>query len=715
MELLWKGELVESGKAHKPKEIIEFNEVFERHVRKDFVRGSWIFNEIEKLLSAKKSKSNFVLIIGEAGIGKTALMANFISDKRNKVVYYFIEDKKPDRINPTKFAKHLYASLSWIHNLPDVSEIRLSKDAPMEQLRNVISEISQTKLAHKELQLLMVDALDESIDMLEHNLSIIDIILSIDLPLNFKWLITSREMPEVAYFKESKPSNVIQLTGAKDENIEDVKEYLHQNLSSKGVNTDDIGLLLQKSHGNFQYASLIVDLILRDEAEISWLLKNPPDGLEGIYNWKLKKISDRIMDKGQMSIIWKIMGLISLLHRPLSPEEIVDILKIDHPDIITGVFGPLQQFFDIELYNGGAGQCRWYHSSFADYVLSSKRQSKRQILKLEEKIVQYCDFKIKKGQFDELPRILIFGYLLYYYHLYGTSKMLDFARETYFPLVKLKHYKDSNNRFQAIILFCYKWACDLKRPNDIVFFSFFYEASYRAVSSDYYNDRQHYFSGKGKKQEFAKLLKKVNSSNNAKDIVTKSIEAFCKDTIDTYTLYLLITFAFLTIHNEFRGIRHMYSRCLHYANELFPRDSDPEREPKEKGDTVIVILKGKSDRMKRKQVDAFRESGSSEFAILIDKQNERVWYYKKLVSLKDDAYKFLCLLAEQPQGKVKYERIYYYLWKLGPEAGRKLMRDRIHKLLDRGIWKRQQEMKKHIIIDPGIGVMFTEGTTVLVI
>lgn len=204
----------------------------------------------------------------------------------------------------------------------------------------------------------------------------------------------------------------------------------------------------------------------------------------------------------------------------------------------------------------------------------------------------------------------------------------------------------------------------------------------------------------------------IESIRRLKQEYSKSNFKFSKS---TKTAYDMLNDAFALIHKDLGDTDKAYQFCNHYANKWFPQDSDTEPEPEEKVDTVPVILNSKSDRMECRKVEEYRQNGSAEFAILIDKQNERVWYYKNLVSVNDDAYKLLCLMAEQPQGKVKYERIYYHLWKLPPGKVRKIMLDRIQKLLKRGIWKSQEELKRHIKIVQGIGVSFTEGTTVLVI
>ncbi len=462
--------------AAKPSEIINFEEVFEKHPANSFVRGKWIFDSIYKRLNSKKVKSQIITLIGEAGIGKTALVVNYLRQIENNAVFYFLEDKKPDRLNPTTFTKHIYASLSWIHEFKDISEISTSKDAPIELLRKRIREISRKKLARGTQQLIIVDGLDEALEVFEGSLSIIDILCGLDLPQNFKLIMTSRVMPELFFFKEPSQSNVLLLAGNKKENLQDLENFLISNLSSRGVKPKDIRLLLDRSQGNFQYAVLFLEMIREKEADVEWILSNPPYGLEGIYEWKLQKISSRVKSPEVRKNIWKVMRTISLLITPQTPLLISQMNGLNDPMYNRDVFGPLEQFFDLVLYNGGQGKCRWYHSSFKDYVLDSKRFFDSERVKLYRDIARYGEREIKKGRIEGLPRDFIYSLPLYHDHKFDLLQRLEFTRNNYLPHLDPRFYKDSNNRLQAVMMACFRYACDSKRPQDRLYFYCFYEA-----------------------------------------------------------------------------------------------------------------------------------------------------------------------------------------------------------------------------------------------
>lgn len=141
--------------------------------------------------------------------------------------------------------------------------------------------------------------------------------------------------------------------------------------------------------------------------------------------------------------------------------------------------------------------------------------------------------------------------------------------------------------------------------------------------------------------------------------------------------------------------------------------------PPVESDSVRVILNGLSDFMKKDTVEKYREHGSSEYTIIIDKTNKRVWYYKNRVLLNPDSYELLCILARScPGTPVRYEKIYYDLWglTLAKNQIRKTMLDRIQKVVYRAIWPRQEELREHVIIDPhGLGPKITKGSTVLLL
>lgn len=752
-------------KTQKPPEIIEFDEVFRKHVTNKFTRGRWIFDDLNHRLHRKNPKSPFVLVIGEAGIGKTALMANYLADKKDQVVHYFLEDKKRDRLNPVKFAKHLYASLSWIHGWSDVQEIRSYRDdalePPLELLRRRIEEISRDKLATGKHQAIVVDGLDESRGEYQRNLSIIDLLRGIDFPDNIKVILSSRKIPELdeLHFQETGKSNVVLITGRDDENLKDVEKYLLANLSPEGVNAKDLELVINKSDGNFQYATLIIDMIEKGETSVETILKQPPDGLSEIYDWKLQKISERIKDKDTLEKIWKVMRIISLLLEPHTPQLICEILEIDDPRYKQNIFGPLEQFFDLAVYAGGRGKCRWYHNSLHEYV--RKRFSSSQFYGAYKQTALYVRACIEGTRGMELPPGLL-HYLDWYY-----------VTKNYLEVVKLgqlylrQFFTEPASNIRSIpflfLLTCQSAAIRAKNLRAIIFFGmvlFCHELILKGPEGNGIKPGSPDWGGQMIDEET--LRSRVQRGDTTKRVVCRMQKFFLKDTkkgpadeapiimiglglwrflngeIDEYDIQLYLKSAFYNIRTMLNKESGVYDLCEKYINEWFPTlekeiaemqmvsrtsakaDKDSKKPPivakTTYPDSVTVILNGSSESMERSEIEDYRKNGSSKFTLMIDKLKRKVWFYKDKVAIKGVGYELLCLLASHPPGTVlEYEQIWDLLWKVPDPGDLKNTRDRVQKVLYRNIWPKHERLKEHIMIDPGVGVKITEGNTILLI
>lgn len=705
-------------KTQKPIWLQRFEKFFDNHPAETFMPRPHITQKLNTLLNVKSPASPYVFLVGESGTGKTAFMVNQIRPVRNKIVYYFFEYDNPVYHQSSAFTKQLYRHLCWIYKF-DIEDIRRVEDSDvLDLLQATIYLIGRKCLKEHRRQEIFIEAIDECLMRSSHsNLStVLDVLKSLKFPNTFRIIVSSaRRIDELDIFVLPKDGNIISLSGTDEDNQADVKAYFVHNLPLKKNSQEDLTLLVSRSEGNFQYAFLAVGMVERKEVDIKWLLQSPPRGLRGIYKEKLQRVEDTVLpDRYALKSIWEVIGLISFLRKPSSPDDIIDTLEIDQREK-KHIFRHIEQFLDLSLYKGKHKKCGWFHRSFCDYLYDDLDIIKLLGPELGDKIVKHIVQNVTVGK---MPNMLLSGVEVpgYFFLSNRNKEVLRFMRFTFMPFWSDKEEVGSIFERWLTAFMCLSSArkeiSPLKREV-CEHYGFF--ALLQGVLHDHIFDNKDVRRVALKEKEIVRAKTerfRGLSRSEIHALLSKSVEL--TDNI-AMELDSRVDDIRVMLADEFEDVEQLVAKCEHYVKEWFPPDSDTE--PKEKADTVPVLLNGESKRMECRKVDEYKEKGSAEFSILIDIQNERVWYFKKLVSVKDDAYKFLCLLAEQPQGKIKYERIYYRLWKLKPDLKkvRKPMLDRIQKLLDRGIWKKQEGLKKHIVIDPGIGVKFTEGTTVLVI
>ena len=187
-----------SKKLHKPIEIINFDDVFQTHPYETYINAfkrKKIFETIDCFTSTSEVKSPYLIVEGESGIGKTALLANYIysknQDRREEFIYYFIKNNTSTATAQT-FIEHIYYSLCWKYKL---GEMRFSLNKPISsiELKNLIWQISKNELKNGKFQVIIIDALDESFEgnYIVPIESILQVLNVINFPNNYRIIISS--------------------------------------------------------------------------------------------------------------------------------------------------------------------------------------------------------------------------------------------------------------------------------------------------------------------------------------------------------------------------------------------------------------------------------------------------------------------------------------------------------------------------------------------
>ncbi len=93
--------------------------------------------------------------------------------------------------------------------------------------------------------------------------------------------------------------------------------------------------------------------------------------------------------------------MIAILREAISPEEICDFLGIDRLDI-DSVFGPLERFLDSDAYLR-LRKCRWFHPTFADFVLNTNIFPEKEQRRYHQIVVDYALRPLVRLEVYEVP------------------------------------------------------------------------------------------------------------------------------------------------------------------------------------------------------------------------------------------------------------------------------------------------------------------------
>jgi len=460
----WKAH--ENYRSQKPPEIVSFDDVFAKYPVADFVGRKEIKDRLDNFGRQLPAKSRYLLIVGEAGIGKTALMCNYLATQVEMPIHYFVQWRRDKLDSPTRFLKHLYFALSYKHKL----ETEVTGEDPgilFEILKRRISEVSDTILTSGKKEIIFVDGLDEAKTKTVAGSTIIDLI-RFDFPHNFAFVMFSRDIHELEPFKKTGKANVIYLSGSNKTNLRDLRGYFKTRLPRRIINRVVISTLARKSGGNFLLASFLIDMIKTRKFSLARVLHGIPEGLDGYYESEIRSIEEKVIDPIRISDIRRVMRMISILGEPHTPKEICDYLNIDYMDV-NNVFGILQQFFDLSLYHKH-GQCRWFHASFRDFVLNPVRFPEAEGRKLHSAIADYTRKAIDNGTLHAVPKYSLRFFTRHYRKATNYESMLQYVRTRFIPAVlNLEDFPLENCED---ITFLWMPATNIGSPEDMLVYGF---------------------------------------------------------------------------------------------------------------------------------------------------------------------------------------------------------------------------------------------------
>lgn len=329
-----------------------------------FCGRKFVFNAINQFI--KDHQSGYFTILGDAGMGKSAIAAKYIVDHPGTICFFNIRAGGTNR--PDEFLRLIRQQLVNKFNL---------QNAENDNLSTLLTKSSE-KLADSEKLVIVIDALDE-VDQ-EDNGNLLN--LPMYLPDNVYLILTRRPYNSDEKRLTLSPNTKyveLDLRQYQDNSKDDIKSYIlefialpkyqsdldnwinKQNGLSKAQFVDTIAA---KSENNFMYLRLVLEAIA-DGVYKDEKLEQLPAGLQGYYesHWRIMGMTKKPLPKDKIKIIYVMCALKSAVSR----EMIVKYSQEDHLTVQEVLKGWTQFLQEQKTYQ--PPRYRFYHESFRDFLL----------------------------------------------------------------------------------------------------------------------------------------------------------------------------------------------------------------------------------------------------------------------------------------------------------------------------------------------------------
>jgi hypothetical protein len=355
----------------------EFQTLVDERTR-DFVGRDFIFKAIDDHLANKQNfPSGYIIIRGEPGIGKTALMGQLV--KTRGYVHHF--NIAPQNIRSTRdFLSNVCAQLIVRYELdhPTLPPKATDDSGFLSQLLTEAAEKAQSNPV-----VVLIDALDEADDVgLAPGVN--RLYLPQALPAGVFFIVTTRE--EIIYRLSVDRPKDIHLRDGNPQNLDDVRQYIrnfiatnHDQMAPRIVawgidEAQFVEVITEKSQGNFMY----LVYVLRDIHD-GWLtnetvddIQKLPLGLRKYYERHWQAMRAHNPDKFE-SLYEPIVCTLAAVREPVSVVQIIEwtkhLVNVElSPLRVRDVIQDWRQFLNEDKSERGEALFRIYHASFQDFL-----------------------------------------------------------------------------------------------------------------------------------------------------------------------------------------------------------------------------------------------------------------------------------------------------------------------------------------------------------
>jgi serine/threonine-protein kinase len=337
-----------------------------------FVGREFIVDSFDQFL--EREESGYFLVLGEPGIGKTALAAHLVQTRGYP--HHFNVAQQNVR-TARQFLANGCAQLIARYDLPYE---RVPDDATGDSTFLVECLEQAVARADGERVVLVVDSLDES-DVRQLPPRVNALFLPPSLPAGAYVFVTSRPLENLRLRVERE--STVHLDAQSNENLADIATFLRRSWEESeqlraraaewSLSQDELVLwLTRKSEGNFVYLHYVLPAIeagrFRDGG-----IEQLPTGLLAYYreHWDLMQIAEPVVFD---EVYAPIVCLLAVAREPLSADHLRRWTSRSASEVLNAL-GQWREFLD-EVPSGDSVLYRIYHSSFQDF-LATKVDLKR--------------------------------------------------------------------------------------------------------------------------------------------------------------------------------------------------------------------------------------------------------------------------------------------------------------------------------------------------
>ncbi|MCC5641851.1 NACHT domain protein [Nostoc sp. CHAB 5824] len=353
---------------------------------KAFCGRKFVFDEFDDFL--KKHPKGYFTVIGDAGMGKSAIAAQSVS--KYKAICYF-NILAEGRNKPDKFLQSIRKQLINRYQLQNEE----NADFP-----TLLTKVS-AKFASGERLIIVVDALDE-VEETSAAGNILD--LPKYLPEGICFLLTRRPyaLNKKSLLTEGVPQEKLDLTAKKyeDFNRSDIREYIsfcisddseHKDRLQKWIQSRNLSgqvfieQLVVKSENNFMYLRYVLQDIAQGVYK-DLTIDKLPQGLQDYYQQHWTRMD---MDKPPQELMVIILFILVRLTTSPTLNMIAEIAEVEEHQVEKVLDKWVEYLRKLEI----EGQMCYsiYHTSFLDFLKAQRdlQRTRRLFQIVDERISKY--------------------------------------------------------------------------------------------------------------------------------------------------------------------------------------------------------------------------------------------------------------------------------------------------------------------------------------
>jgi AAA domain len=347
----------------------EFKELVNERTR-NFIGRDFIFRAIDGVITKQDFPSGYLLVRGEPGIGKTALISQLVKTRGH--VHHFNIATQNIR-SPRAFLENVCAQLIVRYEL-EYSTLPPEAVRDSGYLCQLLAEAAKKAGA---AVVVLVDALDEAEDVgLAPSAN--RLYLPPTLPTGVFFVLTSRE--QIDYRIDVDRREDIYLRDNDPQNVDDVRKYIGNFLSTHADSMLDrirawnvsqeefVNRITEKSDGNFMYLVHVLNDISEGRLSQATIdsVNDLPKGLRAYYQRHWRVMRDQNQERFE-NIYEPVLRLLATVREPISISAVEEWTKLDSARI-REVIRDWRPFLNEEVSDKRVPLYRVYHASFQDFL-----------------------------------------------------------------------------------------------------------------------------------------------------------------------------------------------------------------------------------------------------------------------------------------------------------------------------------------------------------